>query len=167
MSAKISHGVNKRTKANDVFITPLDLAKKQIDMIESEEDDIWFDPFKNTGNYYNQYPTDKKVWCEILYDRDFFEFNGECDIICSNPPYSLMTEIIAKCIELRPRVISFLLGMMNLTPKRIEDFNKAGYGITKLRFLRVHQWYGNSFIVQLELDKENVIDIDRKVYHLE
>jgi len=33
MSGKISHSIKKREKPNDVFITPMILAKKQIDMI--------------------------------------------------------------------------------------------------------------------------------------
>jgi DNA modification methylase len=60
MSSSISHSIKKREKANDVFITPLDLSKKQIDMIEYNEGDIWFDPFKNSGSYYNQFPNEKK-----------------------------------------------------------------------------------------------------------
>jgi hypothetical protein len=31
--------------------------------------------------------------------------------------------------------------------------------------LKVHQWYGFSYIVQFEKDKENVIEIDRTIYH--
>jgi hypothetical protein len=54
MSSKISHNIKKRHDPKDVFITPLKLAKKHIDMIEYEDTDIWFDPFKNSGNYYNQ-----------------------------------------------------------------------------------------------------------------
>ena len=83
--SKIGHSIKKRSKANDVFITPLELAKNHIQMIEYEESDIWYDPFKNSGNYYNQFPNDNKVWSEILEGEDFFDFNMEVDIICSNP----------------------------------------------------------------------------------
>ena len=73
--SKIGHSIKKRSKANDVFITPLELAKNHIQMIEYEESDIWYDPFKNSGNYYNQFPNDNKVWSEILEGEDFFDFN--------------------------------------------------------------------------------------------
>lgn len=165
MSSKVGHTIAKRDDAKDVFLTPPELAKKCIDMIEFKEDEIWYDPFRNSGHYYHQFPNDNKVWSEILEGRDFFKFEGHVDIICSNPPYSIITPIIEKCIELKPRVISFLLGMMNLTPKRIEDFNNAGYGLVKLRFLKIHEWFGNSFIVVFELGKENCIEIDRTIYH--
>ena len=58
MSSKISHKIKQRIKPDNVFITPLELSKKAIDMIEYDEDDIWYDPFKNSGSYYNQYPNE-------------------------------------------------------------------------------------------------------------
>ena len=57
MSSQLSHNIKKRKAPKDVFITPVELAKKHIDMIDYENSDIWFDPFKNSGNYFNQYPT--------------------------------------------------------------------------------------------------------------
>ena len=83
--------IKKRTKSNDIFLTPLPLAKKQIDMIDHKPDDIWFDPFKNNGSYYDQYPNNqsenlidfyntKNEWTEELYGKDFFTFNKPVDI---------------------------------------------------------------------------------------
>ena len=65
MSSKTSHKIKKRDNANDVFITPLALAKKAIDMVEYKETDIWFDPFKDNGSYYNQFPNENKLYTEI------------------------------------------------------------------------------------------------------
>lgn len=162
--SKISHSIKKRETPNDVFITPLPLAKKQIDFIKSDENDIWFDPFKNNGSYYNQFPTEKKVWAEILEGRDFFEFNEKVDIICSNPPYSMIDNVLKKCIELQPKVISLLIGVNNLTCKRIEELNKNNYGLTILHFCKVFKWFGMSVIVQFELGKENIVSYDRTVW---
>ena len=82
MSSKTGHKIKQRTKANDVFITPLELAKKHIDMIDYKDEDMWLDPSKNNGSYYNQYPSDKKDYCEILEDKDFYNYQGNPDIIC-------------------------------------------------------------------------------------
>lgn len=165
MSANISHNIKQRENPNDVFITPLELAKKQIDMIEIIENELWFDPFKNSGSYYNQFPSNiKKDWTEILEGKDFFEYNNKVDVICSNPPYSIIDKVLNKCIELKPKVISFLIGIGNLTCKRIELLNKAGYGISKIHFCKVFKWYGMSIIVQFEKDKENIISFDRTVW---
>ena len=164
MNSKTSTNIKKRDKPNDIFITPLSLAKKQIDMINHNEDDVWLDPFKNSGNFYNQYPTDKREWCEILDGKDFFEYNNDIDIICSNPPYSCIDDVLKKSVELKPRVISYLIGMGNLTAKRIEYMENNNYGLTKIHMCKVYKWYGMSFIVQFEKDQEHIISYDRIVW---
>tara|TARA_R100001463_G_scaffold63025_1_gene115974 strand:- start:521 stop:1021 length:501 start_codon:yes stop_codon:yes gene_type:complete len=164
ITSKISRNIKKRVKPKDVFITPIELAKKHIQMIEYNENDIWFDPFKNSGNYYNNFPNENKLWCEILDGRDFFKFNQKVDIICSNPPYSMIDKILKKCIELKPRIISFLIGVNNLTTRRIQLMNDNGYYLNKIKMLKVYSWFGMSFIVHFELNKKNCLQIDRKVY---
>ena len=42
--------------------------------------------------------------------------------------------------------------------------NKAGYGLTKLHMCKVFKWYGMSFIVVFEKNKDNVISYDRIVW---
>jgi hypothetical protein len=164
MSSTISHKIKQRKTANDVFITPLPLAKKQIEMIDANENDIWLDPCKNNGSYYNQFPTDKKEFCEILDNKDFFEYNGFPDIIVQNPPYSILDKWIEKNISLNPRVISLLIGVGNLTARRIEMFENAGYGLTKLCMMKVYKWYGMSYIVEFEKNKKSIMNIDRTIY---
>ena len=162
--AKQSTDIKNRETPNDVFITPLDLAKKQIDMIEYEPHEIWYDPFRNNGSFYNQFPNDNKVWSEILDGRDFFEFNEKVDIICSNPPFSLFLKIIEKCIELNPRVISFMFSAHNLTPKRLEIMEEAGYGLTKMFIFKVRKWYGITYVLQFEKNKSSIMKYDRTIW---
>ena len=165
MISSISHKIKNRDKSNDIFITPLELAKKHIDMIDYNDNDIWLDPCKNDGSYYNQFPNDNKDYCEILEDKDFFEYDSYVDIIVQNPPYSLMNKWIDKNIELNPRIISMLIGIGNLTTKRIQTLENAGYGLTKMKMLKVHKWYGMSCIVVFEKDKKSIIEYDRKIYY--
>ena len=164
MSASISHDIKKRTVAKDVFITPIELAKKHIDMIDFDDDEIWLDPCKNDGSYYNNLPTENKKYCEILENKDFFNFNEKVDIIIQNPPYSILNLWIQKNIDLNPRIISLLICVHNLTAKRIEMFEKGGYGLTKLRMLKVWDWYGMSYICVFEKNKSSIMEIDRTVY---
>jgi len=164
MKSTTSTQIKKRESPNDVFLTPPELAKKQIDMIDFKHDEVWLDPFKNTGNYYNQFPTDKKDWCEILEGKDFFEYNMDVGVVCSNPPYSCIDDILKKSTELNPRVISYLIGMGNLTAKRIEYMEGRGYGLTQIHMCKVFKWYGMSFIVNFEKDKKSIITYDRKVW---
>ena len=164
MSSSISHNIKKRPNAKDVFITPKVLSKIHIDSIDYKDTDLWLDPCKNSGSYYNQFPTENKESCEILEGKDFFEYRGSPDIIIQNPPYSILDTWIKKNIELNPRVISMLIGIGNLTTRRIEWLEKAGYGLTKMKMLKVYKWYGMSMIVNFEKDKESIIEFDRTIY---
>jgi hypothetical protein len=55
--------------------------------------------------------------------------------------------VLEKSIELNPDLISYLLGIHNLTPRRIEYTENAGYYIKKLHLCKIHKWYGMSCIV--------------------
>lgn len=165
-----SHKIKQRENPNDVFITPLKLAKYNIDMIEYKDDDIWYDPFKNDGSYYNQFPQDPQVpnenkkWSEILENKDFFNFDEKVDIICSNPPYSMIDKVLEKSVSLKPRIISYLIGVNNLTAKRMEYMENNGFYITKIHMCKVFKWYGMSMIVVWEKDKKPIMSYDRVVW---
>jgi hypothetical protein len=58
-----------------------------------------------------------------------------------------------------------LIGIGNLTTKRIKTLENAGYGLTKMKMLKVYSWYGMSCIVVFEKDKKSIIEYDRKIYH--
>ena len=81
--SKLGHKIKSRENPNDVFITPIELSKQHINMIDERyKHYIWFDPFKNSGSYYNNFPeTCQKKWTEILEDKDFFLFNEKVDVI--------------------------------------------------------------------------------------
>jgi hypothetical protein len=163
-NSNTSHKIKNRVNPNDVFITPLKLAKYNIDKIDYNQDDIWYDPFKNNGSYYNQFPNENKLWSEILEDKDFFTFNEKVDIICSNPPYSMINKVLEKSVELNPRIISYLIGVNNLTAKRMQYMENNGYYITKIHICKVFKWYGMSMIVIWEKDKKPIMTYDRVVW---
>jgi len=167
MASQSSHKIKKRSNANDVFITPLEIAKQQISFHNIKENDLWLDPCRNseTGSYYHNFPENvRKDWCEILEDKDFFEYNEKVDVVCANPPYSIMDNWIKKTISLNPREFSLLIGIGNLTARRIEMIENAGYGLSKMKMLKIYKWYGMSCIVLFEKNKESIIEYDRKVY---
>ena len=169
MISSQGHQIKKRQKANDVFITPVDLAKKHIKFVEDKITDfkkkIWYDPFKNSGNYYNNFNCENKEWSEILDNKDFFDFEGNVDVICSNPPYSMIDNVLTKSISLKPKIISYLLGINNLTSRRIEYMEQAGYYMKKIHLCKVWKWYGMSCIVVWVRGEGNgIIGYDRKVW---
>ena len=139
--------VKDREKPNDVFITSLKLAKLHIDMIETKEADVWLDPCRGTGNYFNQFPTKHKRWCEITDERDFLTYRGkDIDVIVGNPPYSLLDQFFEKAVKLKPRVISFLIGVMNFTGKRFDMLKEAGYKLRKIQYCKVAAFVGTTTI---------------------
>ena len=172
-SPTISTMIKNRKNPKDVFITPKELAKTGIDMIERRPEEVWYDPFRNSGSYYNQFPCvlvrpgDHHVWSEILDGKDFFDYNEPVSVICSNPPYSMIDKVLEHSVELKPRVIQYLLGVGNLTAKRIEFMENAGYGITKFHMCKVFKWYGMSAIVTWEKGGTGIFSYDRKVWRNE
>jgi len=167
MNSNVAHKIKHRDKPKDVFITPEKLAKTHIDMIdEAYRNLVWYDPFKNSGSYYNQYPcaNENKKWSEILENKDFFDFNEEVDVIASNPPYSMIDKVLEKSVSLKPMIISYLLGINNLTAKRMEYMESQGYYITKLHMCKVFKWFGMSLIVVWEKGGEPILSYDRKVW---
>ena len=167
MNSNVAHKIKHRDKPKDVFITPEKLAKTHIDMIdESYRNLVWYDPFKNSGSYYNQYPcaNENKKWSEILENKDFFDFNEEVDVIASNPPYSMIDKVLEKSVSLKPMIISYLLGINNLTAKRMEYMESQGYYITKLHMCKVFKWFGMSLIVVWEKGGKSILSYDRKVW---
>jgi len=165
MSSKTSHTIKQRKISNDIFITPLALAKSHIDMITPIDGETWLDPCKNDGSYFNQFPSNiNKDYCEILEDKDFFKYEQPVDVIIQNPPYSLLDLWFKKNIELNPRCFSMLIGINNLTTRRIEWCEKSGYGLTKMKMMKVYKWYGMSVIVVFEKNKQSIISFDRNVW---
>lgn len=150
-----SHRIKKRETPNDVFITPIDLVNLSIEMILSSPNyhhtDFWFDPFRGSGRYYEAFPKEcQKDWTEILENKDFFSYDKNVDVICSNPPYSMIDKVLEKSVQLNPRIIQYLIGAGNLTTRRIETMERNNFFITKLKMCKVYSWYGMSYVVQFE-----------------
>lgn len=142
MNTQTSHTIKHRKTANDVFYTPVSVVKNHLKCIKSYESDVWYDPFAGKQVYFDNFPTSYKVYTEISQGSNFFDFNGKADIICSNPPYSIIDDVLEKSVQIKPRIISYLLFEGKMTPKRIEYLNKKGYSMTHMYMCKVFSWYG-------------------------
>ena len=153
----ISNRIKTRNVKNDVFYTPKDLAIKQINSCLEyvNQNDTWFDPFFGGGVYYDNFPTTNKVWTEISKDRDFFTYTGTCDIICSNPPYSMIEPVLQKSINLKPKIISYLLHNYHISPKRMSVLAENGYYPVHICYVRIVQWFGISVICSFKKIEAN------------
>lgn len=167
MNSKTATKIKQRTTAEvrDVFITPKALALTAIEMAgmslvqaspwNERGFNYWYDPFRNSseGSYYSQFPEcQAKCWAEITEGRDFFTHEPVGDmmparlIICSNPPYSMLDKVFQRCIDLSPVVVNLLIGVNNLTARRLEMMENAGYKLTNLHMCKVYKWFGMSFL---------------------
>lgn len=165
--SKKMNQIQKRENANDCFVTPVEICKKAVAMVDNKQEYVWLDPWKGTGNFYNNFPSEnRKDWCEINEGRDFFEYNERVDVICSNPPFSKIDKCIDKCIELDPTYIIIVLGNLNMSPKRLQKINDKGYYLTKSHMFRVRNWFGNPYVFCFEkttIDRQN-LTFDRTEY---
>lgn len=91
-------------KPNDNISTPIEISKKIIKMFDVEGTIL--DAFKGNGSFYNQYPSHcKKEWCEIKDGRDFFEYNNKVDWIITNPPYSILDEVLDHSFNIADNIV--------------------------------------------------------------
>lgn len=168
----INHQIKHRSHPNDVFITPKELAWKQIQLHDVQDGDTVLDPCcynPETGSYISQFSKlrnqIREEWCEFSYGKDFLTYQGTPDHIIANPPYSMLDTWFKKTIDLKPKQFSMLIGINNLTARRMEWCEKAGYGLSHMEMLKVKEWFGMSVIVVFKQQAESVMKIDRKVYY--
>jgi len=97
-------GLKTKRIPNDDILTPIEISKKIIEMFKIEG--IILDPFKGEGSFFNQYPNHiKKDWCEIKEGKDFFKYRKRVDWIISNPPYSILDEVLEHSFEIADNIV--------------------------------------------------------------
>ena len=170
---KSMNTVQQRNAANDEILTPPAIAAQQIaDTKRIYEtffiDDMtldyrakWFDGFKNTGVYYNQYPEDcEKDYAELLEGKDFFKHEGDFDICCGNPPFSLMCSKKNFCgiwehlaTKKKPLVISMVTGSLSISPQLIARMNKWGYHLQEINQFKVQKWVPSCYTIWINVEE--------------
>lgn len=119
-------GLTTNKKPNDDIMTPLEISKKIIDMFDIQGTIL--DPFKGEGSFYNQFPKgNKKMWCEIKEGKDFFEFEQNVDWIISNPPYSILDEVLEHSFKIANNIVYLVpLSKIVSSMKRIRKIDNYG-----------------------------------------
>ena len=168
---KIQKKIKQRAVPNDIFLTPLPLVKIHLGLVKKyvDDNDLILDGFFGTGNYFHSFSDVFKNntfdYTEINLGLDFFEYSKNPGVIISNPPYSCIDEVLTKSVDLNPHTISYLIGINNLTCKRIEYMNSKGYFLDVLYFTKVWKWFGMSCIVVFTNKvNKNIIEFDRIVW---
>ena len=139
--------IKEREIPNDIVFTPLAVAMKLIEMAAIKAADRVLDPCCGEGVFFDNLTNCKKDYCEIVEGKDFIEYEKGVDVIICNPPFSLYTRCISKCIYLSPQIIAFIMGSLNLTTKRLKILEDNNYFLTKMCIVNVKGWFANTLLV--------------------
>ena len=156
--------IKDRQSPNDVVYTPLSLAMKLIEMAEIQPGDRVLDCSRGGGIFFDNLPECRKDWCEIIENKDFFDYNESVDIIIGNPPYSQWQDWLEKSAILSPRRICYVMGVLNLTPRRINYLKQHGYHLSKIHITTVNGWFGNTLLCIFDKEGKDCItyDVERR-----
>jgi len=114
---------------NDEFYTP-DYAIQPILKYIGEKS-VWCPFDTKKSNFVKLISKQTHVeYSHIEKGEDFFKINKECDIIISNPPYSLKYEVFKRLFELK-KPFAMLVGVVGLfeSKKRFEMFRDNEFEI--------------------------------------
>ena len=160
MKSEIAHLIKHRKKPNDEFLTPISLVNRLLRLVPFKENDTVLDAAYGTGNFYNNFPHNVLGF----YTKDFYRKRRNFDWIVTNPPYSHLDKWLGHSCKIADKGFGYLLGIHNLTPRRIEACEKKGFFITKIYLCKVFKWFGMSAFVLWEKDKKPIINYDRIVW---
>jgi len=148
---------------NDIIYTPLNVAKKMIEMCEITSNMTVLDPSKGGGVFYDNLPNYCiKDYCEITEEIDFFDNDKTYDLIIGNPPYSLWNKWIDHTLKKTDK-FCYIFGSFNFTDRRVKKILDNGFGITKFHILKIEWWFSNSFIIVFERNKNSIITVEESV----
>jgi len=164
MRTGIANKIKYRKYANDEFYTPEKLAKSLIKLVPYKKGDVWLDNAPGHGAFLDNFPAGvKKAECV-----EFFTVAPDsCDWAVTNPPYSKLDDWFEHSTKVSRKGFAYLLGFHNITPRRIQMCEKAGFGLTQVHLCKVFKWFGISAFCVFEKGKPSIINYDRKVWHSE
>jgi hypothetical protein len=137
-----------RRPVNDVIYTDKVFARKIINHFSSQfnEEDRFMEPCRGNGSFYESLP-EPKDWCEIDDNRNFLEYDGNCDWIISNFPWStkLQRPIVRKACGISTNVVHLIRAHNALgTFARFKDFLNEQHHIKEIILCDWKEAFGNN-----------------------
>ena len=144
------------SKDKSIVMTTPEMAKYLINLVISEANDIWLDPCRGDGAFYNNFPENcDKKWCEINEGVDFFSFNEQVDITISNPPFvprKLFWDFMVHSMEITRKKIYWLINISSLnvfTSKRLEEMKSKSWFINSIHIVSDKRWFGRYCLIEI------------------
>jgi hypothetical protein len=155
-------------KQNDIFYTSDELAIQLIEFTKKSlrelgrrpENLTWLDSAKGDGSFYYNYFVPLKDYNEIAEKKDFFKRYEKVDIICTNPPYSILTDYLEHSFRISRLAVGYLVLAHHLTPSRLKLAEKYGFGLHKIYMTKVRNWFGQSLFLLFVKNQKSIIDYD-------
>lgn len=164
--------------------TPSEVWTKLLELNPIDPDEVFYEPFRGTGNLFNQV-TNKKYWTEITEGKDVFDFNNKNEITCiyTNPPYIcsipdkkgnfkeknavyfFMEYFITNYPNLKK--IGFIMNMKcfnSFTPIRLSKLQKLGFTISSITMFNCNFWFGLNLFVVFDKDDNNCFKFIEKPF---
>ncbi len=156
----VAHSIKHRVTPNDEFITPVEVARMLITKVPFATGDVVLDAAYGTGVFYDNYPEPVYKY----FTKDFYNYDGRVDWIVTNPPYSGLEQWLIHSFEIANKGVAYLIGLHNITPRRLEIAGIYGFGVTFIHIHKVCPWYGIQAFVVWEKNKPSIISYDRTVW---
>jgi len=163
MSNSIGNKIKNKITKNDIYYTPLPVAKRMIEMCNITPEMKVLDPCLGKGVFYDNLPECNKNWCEIEKGKDFFNETEKYDLIIGNPPYSLWNDWLDKTMQLTDK-FCYIMGSLNMTPQRLGRIINSGFGITQIELIKIDWWFSASYLVVFEKNKPSIMTANPLVY---
>ena len=149
--------------------TPVACARALIALTPIAEGDRLLEPFKGGGAFYDNFPEEHpKDYCEIDEGRDFFAYDGRCDVIITNPPFRIegadgkRVNALVKCMDKSFQVANKTVGVLinvkcfnGLTPLRLAKWKNEGWAVTHIHIVNVKKWFGRYYYVVFQKGAES------------
>ena len=156
----IAHSIKHREIPNDEFYTPELLSHYLVGQVETRGGDTVLDAAYGGGSFYKNYPR----YIVKKQTKDFYSWKENVDWIITNPPYSDLEKWLEHSCVVCKKGFAYLLGINNLTPRRIKICEDAGFGITSIHLCKVFKWFGISAFIIWEKNAKGIIKYDRVVW---
>lgn len=166
MRTKIANDIKYRKHANDEFFTPAALAESLVRVVPTVPGDVVMDNAASSPVFYNAFVANKLWRLSGRKSESFFLVKPQSvDWCVTNPPYSKLDDWFLHSTKVCRKGFAYLLGFHNITPRRLEMCEAAGFGLTAVHLCKVFKWFGISAFCVFEKGKPSIIRYDRKVWH--
>lgn len=124
----------------DRIWTPNNLALRLIGKVPFSEDDTWLDPCYGTGNFYDNFPTDRKEFCEIDMGDDYLLSSKKADWVVTNIPFSQPKAFIEKMSRDCNKGFGILCLANSMTVTRLKMLESLGLYVYSVTPVYVKEW---------------------------